>query len=296
MKLLRLFPIAIFAVAIQGCNNTPDSSLTQPASSQAQVLITKPRLVSAQSELAIARLTEILTRAEITEEQRAKLMYDRGVVYDSVGLRSLAHYDFQRALKLQPDLVDGYNFLGINFTQRQQFLQAYDAFDTAIELDPDHDYAYLNRGIALYYGRRPEQALADLQRFQLDEQQDPYRIAWLYLVERDIDPVKAKQSLREHFKQLQHDNWANNILALLLEDINQQQFLSTISVGVSDHNQLLDRLCEAYFYLGKYHQYQGNIETSQDYFRLALTTNVYEFVEYRFAELELALHEKEMTP
>ncbi|MCJ8322018.1 MAG: lipoprotein NlpI, partial [Colwellia sp.] len=97
-----------------------------------QLVIAEPMEVSYKSEIAIARLSEVILRAEVTEQQRAQLYYDRGVIYDSVGLRSLARLDFNRALRLKPDLVNAYNFIGIHYTQMQEFMQAYDAFDSAL--------------------------------------------------------------------------------------------------------------------------------------------------------------------
>jgi lipoprotein NlpI len=94
-----------------------------------RLLIAEPLPVNYKSEVAIARLTDVLQRAELTQEQRAQLYYDRGVRYDSVGLVNLARLDFNRALRLKPDLYDAYNFIGIQFTQLQEFIQAYDAFD-----------------------------------------------------------------------------------------------------------------------------------------------------------------------
>ena len=35
----------------------------------------------------------------------------------------------------------------------QQYEQAYEFFDSALELNEQHEYAYLNRGIALYADR-----------------------------------------------------------------------------------------------------------------------------------------------
>ncbi len=102
-------------------------------------------------EVTLAKLNEILARAELTTEQRARFHYDRGVIYDSVGLRILGRIDFHQALKLQPDLADAYNFLGIYYTQEGEFESAYEAFDAVLELSPEYDYAFLNRGIALYY-------------------------------------------------------------------------------------------------------------------------------------------------
>lgn len=122
----------------------------RPATLQEAWLTPEPLPVPYRNELAIARLSEILHRAELTEEQSAQLFYDRGVMFDSVGLRSLARLDFMRALRLKPDMPEVYNFLGIHYTLNGSFEQAYEAFDSALELAPNYDFAYLNRGIAFY--------------------------------------------------------------------------------------------------------------------------------------------------
>ncbi|OUS31337.1 lipoprotein NlpI [Thalassotalea sp. 42_200_T64] len=291
MKFKFTFLPLLLICILPGCatNNTSTHSA-------ALVVIAEPLQINQQSEVAIARLSEILNRVEVSQQQKAKLFYDRGVIYDSVGLRGLASYDFQRAIRLQPDLVDAYNFIGIHHTQRQEFLQAYEAFDSAIELDQQHEYAYLNRGIALYYGGRAELALADLQMFQLQQQNDPYRIAWLYLIENELDPVVAKNNLRENLDSLEHDSWANNILRLFIGDIGEQEFVAGLTLGVKTHKELIDRLCEAYFYLGKYNLLDNNHDVSSDYFKLALSTNVYEFIEHRYAKLELELIDANIAP
>ncbi|WP_394174145.1 lipoprotein NlpI [Thalassotalea litorea] len=268
----------------QGCTTTSSSS-----QGISNLVIAEPMAINPQSELALARLSEIIQRVEVTEEQRAKLFYDRGVIFDSVGLRSLASFDFQRALRLQPDLVDAYNFMGIHHTQRQEFNLAYEAFDSAIELDPQHQYAYLNRGIALYYGGRPEMAVEDIQKFQLQEQFDPYRMAWLYLVEYQIDPERAKVNLQDNYDSLPHNSWANNILRLFLGEMSEGEFIDELTIGVTSNKELTDRLCEGYFYLGKYNQIMALPNNSANYFKLALSTNVYEFIEHRYAKLELEL-------
>ena len=160
-----LFKLAAIALVVftQGCA-TQSNEGQQPAT-MGQLVIAEPMPVNYKSELALARLTEVLQRAEINDLQKAQLYYDRGVIFDSVGLRSLARFDFNRALRLKPDLVDAYNFLGIHFTQLQEFNEAYNSFDSALDLSPKHDYAYLNRGIALYYGGRPQMAQDDFVPF-----------------------------------------------------------------------------------------------------------------------------------
>lgn len=249
----------------------------------------EPMEVNYKSEIALARLTEVLHRAEISDVQKAQLYYDRGVIYDSVGLRSLARLDFNRALRLKPDLIEAYNFIGIHFTQLQEFNQAYDAFDSALDLAPEHEYAFLNRGIALYYGGRPELAADDFLMFMNKQLDDPYRILWLYLAEKEVNDDTALVNLKARSARINEQVWAKQIIQLYVGEINEQQFMTNLSVGVSSNKELTDRLCEAYFYLAKMYQAKGHDHIASNYFKLTLSTNVYEFVEHRYAKLELDL-------
>lgn len=283
MTTLKYVIFAIIFSLIQGC------SLTSSQSSIAHLVIAEPMEVNYKSEIALARLTEVLHRAEISDIQKAQLYYDRGVIYDSVGLRSLARLDFNRALRLKPDLIEAYNFIGIHFTQLQEFNQAYDAFDSALDLAPEHEYAFLNRGIALYYGGRPALAADDFSMFMNKQLDDPYRILWLYLAEKEVNNESALVNLKARSERISEQVWAKQIIQLYMGEINEQQFMANLSVGVSSNKELTDRLCEAYFYLAKMYQAKGNNHIAANYFKLTLSTNVYEFVEHRYAKLELDL-------
>lgn len=269
----------------QGCSSTQ----SKPSANIGQLIIAEPIQVNHKSEIALARLSDVIQRAEITDEQRAQLFYDRGVIYDSVGLRSLARLDFNRALRLKPDLVEAYNFLGIHFTQLQNFNQAYDSFDSAIELSPKHEYAYLNRGIALYYGGRPALARDDFKVFRQYNENDPYRVLWLFLAEFPSDKVQASTNLRKNAQLVNDEVWAKNVINLYLDKMSQATFIERLTDNVHSNKALTERLCEAYFYLAKYNQMQGDYASAANFFKLALSTNVYEFVEHRYAKLELDL-------
>jgi lipoprotein NlpI len=286
------FSQIVFVIAISALQGCASNQLDSSSVVMNQLIIAQPLAINYKSEIAIARLTDVIQRAEITDVQRAELYYDRGVIYDSVGLRSLARLDFNRALRLKPDFVDAYNFLGIHYTQLQEFNQAYEAFDSAIDLNPKHEYAYLNRGIALYYGGRAELSIDDFTIFHQRKKSDPYRILWLYLAEYATDMVNA-QTVLKNSKALVDDNiWAKRIIQLYLENISPQEFVSELSKGINSSKALSERLCEAYFYLGKYYQLKGNSKSASNFFKLALSTNVYEFVEHRYAKLELDLMQK----
>jgi lipoprotein NlpI len=273
--------LLLVLLTLSGC------AITQPSSSAAW-LTPEPLAVPYRTELAIARLTEILNRAELSEEQSARLYYDRGVMYDSAGLRSLARLDFMRALRLKPDMADAYNFVGIHYTLSGDFDQAYEAFDSVLELAPDYEYAYLNRGIALYYAGRADLAVPDFTKFLQRQPSDPYRVVWLYLAELDLSVPAARARLTTHFSALAADDWATNIPRFYLGEISEQQLLNSIVDGLSSPRVLAERLCEVYFYLAKWHEAKQQPEQAIEYYKKALATNVYEFVEHRYARLEMA--------
>ncbi len=257
------------------------------------LLLAEPAPMSARSQMALARLNHVLAKVTLTEEQRAELIYQRAMLYDSLGLAGLANFDFQMALKLKPDMAEAYNYIGIHHTQSMEFMQAYEAFDSTLDIDPEHDFAFLNRGIALYYGGRPRLAVQDLSTFKAKDLSDPYRALWAYFAEYDVDPEMAKANLRASRAALNAQHWANALVDLFLGETSEEALLDRLLLGVENESELTDRLCEAYFYLGKFHVARGNQGVAANYFKLALSTNVYQFVEHRYARLELALlHER----
>lgn len=276
---------------LSGCavNNTIVEN-SESRKQMGNLLLAEPAPASYRSQMALARLNQVLAEVEqITDEQKAELLYQRGTLYDSVGLRGLAQYDFDSALKFKPDMAEAHNFMGIHYTQNGDFLQAYDAFDSTLEIQPDHDFALLNRGIALYYGGRPELAIEDLTRFYQKDIRDPYRALWQYIIASELNEQQARNSLRAARAQLSNENWATQIVDFYLGEITENQLLSVLVNGVTSQEQLTDRLCEAYFYLGKYHSANERFGKASNYFKLTLSTNVYQYVEHRYARLELSL-------
>jgi lipoprotein NlpI len=243
--------------------------------------------------MAIARYNHILTQAPLKDEERAELLFQRGMLYDSVGLSSLARYDFIQALQLKPDMAEAHNSIGIHYIQQMDFIMAYESFDSTLDINPDYDFAILNRGIALYYGGRAELAISDLNRFYEKDKHDPYRVLWTFIVEQNIDRERAIANLAIHRKELDDENWATSIVDFYLGKVDETAVIADLVDDVKSQKQLNDRLCEAYFYLGKYHSDLGNKIKAANYFKLSLSTNVFEYVEYRFSRVELArLREK----
>jgi len=283
MQLRRCLAVTgLFSVLLTGCAMSPGGS----SDAMTHLVIAEPERAEFRYEIELAKLNQMLQQ-ELDAEQLGFAYYRRGALYDALGLRTLARMDFTRAIDYQPRLADAYNFLGIQYTELEEFDYAYEALDSAIELEPEHPYAYLNRGIAEYYDRRNKYAIDDLQQHLAMEPADPYRVLWLFLAEHRADPEQASMNLSSNAAAIDSDDWAMDLVRLYLGELNEKAFLARMTDNLRDDETLTERLCEAYFYLGKYQQMQGNWARSMNYFKLALTTNVYEFVEHRYARIEL---------
>ncbi|GAC20472.1 lipoprotein NlpI [Paraglaciecola arctica] len=279
--------IILLSAFLSGCAN--NSGSTQGNQQMGNLLLAEPAPMNQRSQLAIARYSHILANTDLEDEQRAQLLHQRGTLYDSVGLSGLAQYDFNLAIQLKPDLAEAYNSMGVHYTQQMDFIQAYEAFDASLDINPDMEFAFLNRGIALYYGGRPDLAVRDFDTFYNRNASDPYRALWSYLASSEIDKPQAMIELAKLRKNLDESNWATQLVDLYLEKTTESELLGALIRGVTSQQQLTDRLCEAYFYLGKYHSARGNRGIASNYFKLALSTNVFEYVEHRYARLELNL-------
>lgn len=242
-----------------------------------------------QQEVILARMEQILASRALTDDERAQLLYERGVLYDSLGLRALARNDFSQALAIRPDMPEVFNYLGIYLTQAGNFDAAYEAFDSVLELDPTYNYAHLNRGIALYYGGRDKLAQDDLLAFYQDDPNDPFRSLWLYLAEQKLDEKQAKEVLKQHFEKSDKEQWGWNIVEFYPGNISEQTLMERLKADATDNTSLAEHLSETNFYLGKYYLSLGDLDSATALFKLAVANNVHNFVEHRYALLELSL-------
>jgi lipoprotein NlpI len=289
--------LLIVILTLSGCSlfSSDQANLAQrhdaldTSNSMANLIIPEPVEASGRAQQALAKFNMIVMSPELSDDERAQFLFRRGLLFDSVGLSSLAFYDFQQAVRFDPRLHEAYNSIGIHHTVRKEYIEAYEAFDAVLEMDENYEFTYLNRGVALYYAGRSDLALADIQRYYDNDPQDAYRLLWLYLVQFEVNPDTAMALLKQGEVQLTSNQWSDNIVAFYTGKISQQALLNSVIVGVDTRNQMNERLCEAYFYLGKYFRQFGKDKIATNFFKLALSTNVYEFVEHRFSRVELAL-------
>ena len=279
MKWFQTVTLGLSILVATGCTTTSNQQWVYPP-------MAIPLQASMQQEVQIARLSQLLTRPDLSDELRAKMLFERGNYYDSVGLRDLARLDYSQSLQLNPSQPDLFNLLGVYYTQVGEFDAAYEAFDSTLDLDPDNSYSVRNRAIALYYGDRIDLAIEDIDAHFAEDPSDPFRALWVYLIKLEKDPLAARQELLKQYQQ-RDTQWGWVLVAITLGEVTEDQTFKAIINGTRDNTVLAQRLTEAYFYLGKRYQHDGDFASAVSMYKLAISFNVYEYVEHRYSFLEL---------
>lgn len=243
-----------------------------------------------EQEVMLVRLSQVLLEAKLSPKERANLHFERGVIYDSLGLWSLARNDFTLSVEHNPKMAAAYNYLGLYLLLEDDYDSSVDAFNAVLDIDPTYDYTRLNRGLAFYYSGRYSEAQRDLLRFYEADKTDPYRVLWLYFNELELlNPDEAKNHLISRSKGLSSQFWGSHIVDYFLGKFTLEQLRFKINAEAAPSTaQYAEILTETYFYLAKQALKLNQVEEAKSLFRLAVANQVYNFVEYRFALFELA--------
>ena len=108
-----------------------------------------------ENNAEIMKLVENQKETLAQEEQRrrlaeAKRLNNAGVAAYHNGQYEKALELFRRAIDINPDFTEGYNNLGLTYTEMQAEEKATEAFKKAIELNPDLAATYNNLGYVFY--------------------------------------------------------------------------------------------------------------------------------------------------
>lgn len=276
----------ILALLLSGCVNGLGETFV---SKNRVVLAEQHPNVHFEQEVMIVRISQILlVGRQLSKAERADLHFERGVLYDSLGLWGLARYDFTQALALQQKLPEVYNYLGLYLLLDEDYDSALEAFNTVLELDPEYEYTFLNRGLNFYYMGRYNLAEQDFLRFHQADESDPYRVLWLYLNELKFKPNEAKQNLEERLNALSTEYWGTYIARYYAGKLSVADLLEQAKSFVEPQSpQYAEVLTETYFYLAKQKLNADRLSEAEVLFKLAAANQVYNFVEYRFALFEL---------
>ncbi len=279
------FTILFSVFVLSGCVSLSDAFVSK----NKVVLAEQNPSQHFEQEVMIVRISQVLLVGKMSNEERASLHFERGVLYDSLGLWALARYDFTQALALQPKMAAVYNYLGLYLLLDEDYDGALEAFNTVFSLDPDYEYAFLNRALNFYYVERYNLAEQDFLAFYQRNKSDPYRVLWLYLNELKFKPAEAQKNLAQRAIGLSNDYWGTYIVQYYLGKLSVQELQNKAQhFAAQTSTQYAEILTETYFYLAKQKLNMGQTDEAETLFKLSIANQVYNFVEYRFAVFELA--------
>jgi len=155
-------------LTLTACSNHKNQSYTLEATGDGNAVfpLATPLQISYQDEVKLLRLNQLIaSKSKVDDKQRAILLYERGLIYDRIGLTAHSRYDFNQSINVDPTFADAYNSLGVYLLMSGSYDEAFDAFDSAIELSDDVEYSYLHRAIGLSLVKRYDGAQEDIEHF-----------------------------------------------------------------------------------------------------------------------------------
>jgi lipoprotein NlpI len=282
-----------FIVLLTACESVPRNNTALETTYPMIVLpIATTVQIDYQDEVKLLRLNQLIAEHKGSTKEKALLYYERGLIYDRMGLTAHSRYDFTQSINTEPSFAEAYNSLGVYLLFGQSYDEAFDAFDAAIELNKNIQYSYLHRAVGLYQVKRYSLASRDINQFYELDKKDPFRVLWRYIIDSKIDKDKALVQLQN--EQVADDHYAWLFIDVIAGRMSEKELLSIIGKNIKTNKEIAERLCEAYFYLGHWHKLAGNLDKAIYYFKLTSTTGIHEFIEYKYALMELASIQKEL--
>lgn len=259
------------------------------------IKIELPRVVTPAEQLNMVKLSQVLGNTKLNHTQVSVVMWHRAELYNRMGLDFLSVLSLLGCVNEDNQNSDCYRDYGGALYSHGKFLEAYDALDGALELSPKDNAAHFSRGLALYYGKREKMAEEDFYKVYLSDRQDPYFQLWLFYAEYASDPEKAGKNLLSRYRMINVKDlsFGTRVLEVYLNIRSEKDLWDHIFDGTKNYIERNERLCEAYFYMGKMHLMNGETTRALDYFKLARTTNVSYFLEHSNALLEIHMLDTE---
>ena len=90
---LRMLCCILAVIILSGCSNS-------------QPLLVAPEQVTYDDELKIAQISQQLSSRDLDTPSRMQLIFERGIIYDSLGFKAFAQSDFKHLLSFNPEIPD----------------------------------------------------------------------------------------------------------------------------------------------------------------------------------------------
>lgn len=210
---------------------------------------------------------------------------NRGIVYNAKGNFEKAISDYSRAIELKPEYANAYNNRGVAYYAKGNLDRAISDYNKAIELNPKHVNAYSNRGLAYKAKGNYKQTISDYTIAMALDPEDEYIYIDTIIVSAHLSHDKYKMALKRlknYMRWSGSSEWIRTLSKyyLGLDGLDEKDILIE-ATKCEDKQEIEERLCEAYYYLGEKRILEGNRKGAEEFFRKSVETKIYSFIEYQ---------------
>lgn len=116
------------------------------------------------AEVSVRIADQAIANESIKPDQKANLIYQRGLAKAFLDQTDAAVLDFQEATRLNPTFLAAYTAAADALARAGKDQAANEAFDRAVKAFPENPLVYNNRGEFLRQASQPQKAVADFTR------------------------------------------------------------------------------------------------------------------------------------
>ena len=138
-------------------------------------LIDDNKIVDWEIRQKIENVTNVIDSDELKKEDLSVAYQYRGILYSDLYLLGEASRDLKKSVEIDPNNINAYVDLGIIYMKFGDYNAAIGYCEEAISLDNKNDYAYENKGYAIFYSNKYEEAFKIFQHCLNLDPTDKYR-------------------------------------------------------------------------------------------------------------------------
>jgi lipoprotein NlpI len=227
-----------------------------------------------------------LANNRLTRKQRAIILQARAISHDYLMRTDKALADITESISLDPARAESYGTLAEIRSGRGEFKEALVALADEKKRSSEQDGTLYQQGRAKYYLGDFASAAQDFEARikQAGSRDKAYAWLWLNMTYNQLGQ-ENREKIRGYSDEIKLSEWPMPLVKYYRGDIDEGALIK----AAQDANNSKQRwqLCEAHYFIGQRYLHAKDVRAARKAFERARETEVFEFIEYRAAGVEL---------
>ncbi|MCE1245047.1 MAG: tetratricopeptide repeat protein [Firmicutes bacterium] len=224
------------------------------------------------------------TRSLTIKPNSGEAYFSRATCYLLLSQFEKSIEDNKKVVSLEPENYSAYFNMGVAYTKLGQYSEGLKCLDKAISLHPGEFPLYAEKGSNYFSSDMMDKSAECFKQASQINPTDNYMhlMYGLALMRQGKDGAGY---FREYLEKNKDKEWPKPVFRMLSESITPAECLKMAVDGEKD--KMMQRKCEAYFYIGEYYLIKNDKAKAKEYFEKCVATGVNYFNEYYFSKAEL---------